>query len=407
MIGSSYVHLVSILSFSTKDTPSASARHRSSGATRKIFCFPHHCLLVLQALDGLLDAGEASDAKVLRGKQSFLAGPAQVAVLVPELHHDAELLGPAGPEAVEGVARDLDVDGLVTVLGGPVLQVLARAGLLAVGDDVPAARLLGLLDDGLEDEGEVLADVTDGEDGDVGGRALQLNVALAGGDEVGAVHGEVQVGGVESHPQESGLGVQGLVRLDVLVYLDLALEVRDEVLAAADLLAAGQRGPDEVLQGRRGGGGLGEVDALGDLDLQSLVRVQVEPVEWLEEVGHGEDGVGALEGSDERRHAVGVGGDDLSSLGSQGLAGLALWVAGDGADRVVGILEEDIDDATTLGTGGADDGDELRRHVSSLRSRLIQRKPARLRSASKGNQLRETESRKNTATDYVLNGSLC
>lgn len=102
------------------------------------------------------------------------------------------------------------------------------------------------------------------------------------------------------------------------------------------------RTPNKVLHTRLGSC-IHEVLALLDLD----VLVHLLPV-----VGHGEDGIRAVDCFPETRLVVQIGGDDLGALAGEFLRAFFGDVAGDGADGPVGIelgvVEEDGRDGAAL-----------------------------------------------------------
>jgi hypothetical protein len=88
----------------------------------------------------------------------------------------------------------------------------------------------------------------------------------------------------------------------------------DGILAAAGLCAVGHRGPDVVLEAAGRGSGFCDINALFCLNLDGLVSAVL--AEMLEEIGQGEDGIGAFECGDKGRVTV-ICLEDFSTASGQ------------------------------------------------------------------------------------------
>lgn len=79
----------------------------------------------------------------------------------------------------------------------------------------------------------------------------------------------------------------------------------------------------------------------------------------FEEIGHGEDGVGACERFDQTLFIVKIGAHYFGALGLEGFAGITIGVAGNGADTIAGVLQEGVDHGASLGSRGADNDNQV------------------------------------------------
>ena len=93
---------------------------------------------------------------------------------------------------------------------------------------------------------------------------------------------------IESNPQESCLGVQIRLALNVFVDLALRIEVGYEVFSIRNFYSIWQSTPNVVLEGGRLGCCISKILALLDLDLHGFSRTA--SCEWLKEVSDGING---------------------------------------------------------------------------------------------------------------------
>lgn len=81
--------------------------------------------------------------------------------------------------------------------------------------------------------------------------------------------------------------------------------------------------------------------------------------EGFEEIGDSLDSICTLEGLDKAGFVIQISGNNFSALSLQCLGTITTSVTGEAPDSEVGVLQEGIDNRTTLDAGRADNNDEL------------------------------------------------
>lgn len=109
----------------------------------------------------------------------------------------------------------------------------------------------------------------------------------------------------------------------------------------ADLVRVWERGPDVLLERAGCGCGFGKVDTLCGLYFPCSGPIAI--TKGFEEIGDGIDDGGAFECGGEGVNIVSVGADYFDALGFEVFGGLAVWVAGDCAQRVRVVVEKSVD----------------------------------------------------------------
>lgn len=110
--------------------------------------------------------------------------------------------------------------------------------------------------------------------------------------EIGCEHGHMHVTGVISDKHKGSPAQQRFVLSDMLVDLGLALEMRHGAFATGDVDVVGEGAPDVMFERDSLGCSFGGIDALGGLNLNSLLGTV--GCESGKEIGHGEDCVRSL-----------------------------------------------------------------------------------------------------------------
>lgn len=128
-------------------------------------------------------------------------------------------------------------------------------------------------------------------------------------------------------------------------------------LALRQGIAVGQCTPKVMLQGGRSLCCMDHIDGLLIFDLPRLFNTDTHG--WFEEIGHGEDGVGACEGVDQTLFVVKIGAHYFGALGLEGFTDNTIGVAGDGADAIARILQQCVDHGASLSSSSADNDNQV------------------------------------------------
>jgi hypothetical protein len=99
------------------------------------------------------------------------------------------------------------------------------------------------------------------------------------------------------------------------------------------------------------------IDGLLIFDLSCLLDTNTHS--WFEEIGHGEDGVGACKGVDQTIFVVKIGAHHLGAFSLEGFAGITIGVAGDGTDAVARVLQQGVHHGASLGSSSADNDNQM------------------------------------------------
>ena len=146
---------------------------------------------------------------------------------------------------------------------------------------------LWLIEDGRCEESDILRHISDRKDRNRWDSNRELDVFARRLDEVWSVHGEDIVSTIKRDPEESGLGKQFRLALDIIVDLIFGFKMRHEIFAVGDFRSIWESAPDIVLQGGCFECCVGEVDALLDFNFHSMLGTT--SCEGLEEICDGVD----------------------------------------------------------------------------------------------------------------------
>lgn len=149
--------------------------------------------------------------------------------------------------------------------------------------------------------------------------------------------------------------------LDVQVDSAFAVKVRNNSFIVGQDGRRGECTPNIRLESLYLGSSPRQVRAVGELALHGGVFADLE--EEVVVVGHGEDGVGALERFREARLVFLVCLDHFHPLLDERLCFCAFCIASHAPDAIFGVVQEGIDHAATLAPGCASDNDKFLSHL--------------------------------------------